>query len=240
LNLYADIGNSGIRLMQDGSARVIAGRYTAATLADIFGHHLRELARPDRVVAACVAGAEVEKIFTGLCLAAWSIRPEFIHTGGSLCGVSNAYPSPSQLGVDRWLAMVAAWNKYRTDLCIFDCGTAVTADIIGADGRHAGGYILPGRFLMQDSLARGTARITLSGEYAYTGMPGRSTPECVYNGITLGICAFVERIAGPLQGDGGKCVITGGGAGEIIPLLSMPAIHEPWLVLEGIRLAAGQ
>jgi type III pantothenate kinase len=60
------------------------------------------------------------------------------------CGVVNAYAEPGRLGVDRWLALIGAAGRGRRDCIVIDAGSAITLDLLRADGRHLGGAILPG------------------------------------------------------------------------------------------------
>ncbi|MDH3761255.1 MAG: type III pantothenate kinase [Gammaproteobacteria bacterium] len=59
-------------------------------------------------------------------------------------GVVNGYERPAQLGVDRWLAMIGATELVSDDCVVIDAGSAITLDLLRADGRHLGGAILPG------------------------------------------------------------------------------------------------
>jgi type III pantothenate kinase len=241
MNLYMDVGNSRVRLVTgDGEfANVKACCYSPETLAALLHEYAGEIERPDRVVVANVAGATVAGILTEQCLSLWSLTPEFLVSTRSVCGVTNAYADPARLGVDRWLALVAGWNKYRENVCVIDCGSAVTADLVRADGTHLGGYIIPGSYMMQQALIQRTGQITLSGEYRFTGQPGRSTEECVYNGTTWAITAFINNLMQSVNRTSEhqyRCLITGGGAEVIMPLLAIEFQHEPMLVIEGIRL----
>ena len=60
------------------------------------------------------------------------------------CGVVNAYDEPGRLGVDRWLALIGAAARGRRDCVVIDAGSAITLDLLRANGRHLGGAILPG------------------------------------------------------------------------------------------------
>ncbi|MDP1069535.1 type III pantothenate kinase, partial [Klebsiella pneumoniae] len=64
-----------------------------------------------------------------------------------------------RMGVDRWLAMLAAWQRVGQSCWVVDCGSAITLDLLDAEGRHQGGYILPGLRLMQQSLLGNTAEV---------------------------------------------------------------------------------
>ncbi len=241
MNLYIDTGNSRIRLVTDDTqpGRLIACYYTPETLAALFREYASGIQRPSRVLIANVAGHAVADILTEQCQQLWSLAPEFLLSTRSICGVTNAYADPSRLGVDRWLALIAGWNKYRDDVCVIDCGSAVTADLVTADGVHLGGYIIPGTYMMQQALMQRTGQITLTGEYRFTGQPGRTTDECVYNGTTCAITAFIGYIMRSVNTTTNRqyrCLITGGGAEAIMPLLDIEYLHEPMLVIEGMRL----
>src|SRR5690554_2767027 len=67
-------------------------------------------------------------------------------------GVSNSYSTPTDLGIDRWLAMVGAYNEQPKAAVIIDAGTAITVDWIDEHGQHLGGWITPGVDLMKTSV----------------------------------------------------------------------------------------
>ncbi len=82
---------------------------------------------------------------------------ERITTRRVAAGVVNGYADPSLLGVDRWLAVIGAYQRVQGACVVADIGTAATVDVVAADGRHRGGYIVPGPQLMVASLLRGTS-----------------------------------------------------------------------------------
>jgi len=112
---------------------------------------------PERVRVASVLGnrgsiaAEIRRRF--------NVEAEFAATSASLAGVRCGYREPHRLGVDRWLAVVAAWQRTHHALAVISVGTAACADFVDADGRHAGGYIAPGLRLLVDVLDRRTAGV---------------------------------------------------------------------------------
>ncbi|MEX2353865.1 MAG: type III pantothenate kinase, partial [Gammaproteobacteria bacterium] len=168
--------------------------------------------------------------------------PEYVEVSAESNGVRNGYRDINQLGVDRWLAMIAARDKYNGNLCVVDCGSAVTIDMVDADGQHQGGYIIPGHYLMQQSLVNNTSRLSVSGVYKPTVALGRSTGECINNGTILAVSCLIEHViqtAGTRSSSDYKCIITGGGAAEVMALLKIDYSHEPLLVIDGIRLLGG-
>ena len=112
----------------------------------------------DRILMSSVSGGEH---LQNLLTAAQSMSAAEIiiaTTRKTFAGVTIAYDQPEKLGVDRWLAMLAAEDEFPNCLkVIVDCGTAITVDVVDQSGQHQGGYIVPGLRLMKESLAFNTA-----------------------------------------------------------------------------------
>lgn len=149
--------------------------------------------------------------------------------------VSCGYSVPAKLGVDRWLAVLAAFQKTGRASVVVDAGSAVTIDLITGDGEHQGGYIVPGIRLMQDSLWKGTAQVKV-GQLACSGNmynPGTSTDDAVARGCTLMLVTLIERLAAEHDAD---LVITGGDAMLLKVQLSAQADFYADLVLDGLAV----
>lgn len=206
--LDVDIGNSRTK-WRFGNTRGVAPGAVPPTLADL----------PDRVCIACVA-AERDEVGARFA-SAFGFRPEFAETTARLAGVTCGYENPDLLGVDRWLALVAAWHAVRQPTVVADIGTAATLDFVVRDGRHVGGYIVPGLGTMVRTLARDTARVRVADErmgeerdsqgprggtpYEKTFeaevacgalapglLPGRDTEQAVRRGTTAMVVSFLE------------------------------------------------
>ena len=166
--------------------------------------------------------------------------PEFAAATAELAGVTSGYEAPARLGVDRWLALVAAWNAARQAVVVVDLGTAATLDFVTADGRHLGGYIVPGLGLMAAALARDTAGVRVAGDLAPHLGPGRNTAQAVRRGSTAMLLDFIEASVGRFAdtGDGAPEVfLTGGDAEPLAGRLPFGVRVEPDLVLDGLALA---
>ena len=108
-------------------------------------------------------------------------------------GVTNQYADVSRLGIDRWLAMLAAFRRAGGACMVVDSGTAFTIDVVDAQGLHQGGYIIPGLKLMRTSLESTTA-IRLSEDYSvYSEDLGHSTDEAVFNGTVTALLATIRQ-----------------------------------------------
>jgi type III pantothenate kinase len=241
LNLYVDIGNSRIKLLQDHDTAV-AYYLASRPLAEIVADYSHARPAPRRIIVANVAGEQVANEFNNACDQVWGKFPDYISVASEFDGVTNGYSDYKQLGVDRWLAIIAAWYKYKTHLCVIDCGSAVTLDVVTASGQHDGGYIIPGPYLMQQALARNTSQLPLPGASTATFAAGRTTAECIQNGTALAVVSFIENRVRSITAKTGvayECILTGGGAGEIIEFIDLEIRHEPLLVLEGIKQVSG-
>lgn len=245
MKLLFDIGNTRLRAaissngdLQDAANVVHAGATIEATLAA-----LQAVPRPQEIWLACVAAPEI-----GTAIAEWGrqrfgIEARFVRSTHTACGVRNAYAEPERLGVDRWLAVIAAHHRARAKgggaACVASAGTALTFDVVDADGRHRGGLIAPG-IGMQRAALHGRTQVRaekLDGAQAALGV---STDEAVANGTlhsALGLIERAERTIDqtlPLK----LRLLTGGDAALLAGELGVAWQLAPQLVLEGLALMA--
>ena len=168
--------------------------------------------------------------------------PVFIESTREICGVVNAYKEPERLGVDRWLAMIAAHNKYPGMLCVVDSGTALTMDFLLGNGEHLGGFIVPGAALMTKSLLDNTQKIQLD-DTAKQGQLGKNTKEAVSFGIEQMLQAFVQGKVVEIESKYQQkvtVVLTGGHANDLLDGLVVSVELEEDLVLQGLKLIVKQ
>ncbi len=172
----------------------------------------------------------------------FNVEAEFAGTTAQLSGVTNAYKDPSEMGIDRWLAVVAAWNRTRAATVVLDAGTALTIDFVTERGQHLGGYIVPGLQTMRTSLARDTAGVQVNAPLRIENIsqPGSSTTEAMVRGLLQMTSDFVNGAIDRFQ-DSSKSTIrtlvTGGDAEKIATLLNAGVEIVPNLVLDGLEYA---
>lgn len=159
----------------------------------------------------------------------------------SACGpVRAGYREPQKMGVDRWLAVVAAWHRCQRPVLVVDAGSALTVDLVDARAGHLGGWIVPGLELMRGSLLSGTAGIRLPALSA-TGevRSGRDTGEAVGFGTVAMMQDFVAlRFAAfAAEHQDAVLVLTGGDAGLFAELAVEPVVLVPELVMDGLAFA---
>ncbi len=237
--LEMDAGNSRIKWRFRAGNGVVWQRGAAAGLEEL-ATQLPQLSPPGRVRVASVRDREFTRGLEQLLAERWQIRPEFAQVTASCAGVSNGYHQPTALGVDRWLAIVAAFNRWQRTCCVVDCGSAVTVDWVDDRGRHQGGYIVPGLRLMQDSLHRRTELRFADREPVAAAEPGRTTEEAVTHGVVAMMTTWLGKLAERQMPDAPVLLLTGGDAGRLEPHLRGQGggwAVVPELVLDGLALA---
>jgi type III pantothenate kinase len=171
----------------------------------------------------------------------WSLSVEFIVSPAQGQGLKNSYRDPAQLGCDRWAAMVAAYHAAHSAVCVVDCGSAVTIDVVDKAGQHQGGLILPGIQAMHSSLTRHTTLTSVDFSKLTLSILGTSTQEGIICGITHAISSLVQQTLFDLERTTGMtatCYLTGGDAKVIAPLLHVSYVQEADLVLKGLAIMA--
>ncbi len=242
--LAVDCGNTRIKwaLYQPGpypvgsdmaAARVQQGALGQAALSTLDAM-LAAQPRPSRVIIANVAGAAVEQALRALT-DRWGVPVEWLIASTERAGVINRYQQPERLGADRWAALIAARQRQAGPQLVVSAGTALTADMLDAQGVFLGGIIAPGLRLMQQSLAAGTAGLPLSpGQYAEWP---RDTADAIATGCLEAACGAIRGMMRRLPSQA-QCLITGGDAATLSAQLDIAHQRVDNLVLDGLALLA--
>ena len=233
--LQLDIGNTRIKWRScDGRRIVDRGTHPRADI-DTLVDTLPAQPPPNHIWVASVAGAAMELTLTEQAVLRWGVEPWYARSSASALGLRNSYAAPERMGVDRWLAMLAAWKDAGRAVCVIDAGSALTIDFVSADGEHMGGYILPGLDSMERALLSDTDRVRF-GEAARDQLgPGRSTEEAVFNGILLSQAGAVAH-ALDRQSTDFQLYYSGGNGLTLHAHLRRGGVYEPDLVLAGLQL----
>jgi len=232
--LCIDCGNTRLKWgLRDGGDWRASGMLAHGDLALLAGH-LREHPSPVRACACNVAGAAMAAKIEALV----PCPVEWVAAQAEQCGVRNSYGDASQLGADRWAALVAARRRHAGACLVVNAGTATTIDLLDADGLFHGGFILPGLTLMRRALSGNTAQLPLA-EADYSALP-RNTAQAIASGAVEATLGAIERAFArlPEPRKDALCLIAGGGAALLAPYLEMPHLEVPQLVLEGVALIA--
>lgn len=234
-HLLIDAGNTRVKwaLVRDGQW-LQHGALTHERIAALAQCIDRDI--PLAALGTNVAGARVADAIT----AALPLAPRWLTPREYCCGVTNRYDDPTRLGADRWAALIGARAAYPGPLLVVGAGTATTVDLLSADGEFLGGLILPGEALMRRSLARDTADLPLA-EGDPVVFP-RNTHDAIVTGCLQAQAGAIERMFRHIcEQPGALCVLAGGAAERIAPLLALPLRRIDDLVLRGLaRIAADE
>ncbi len=195
-----------------------------------------EATLPQRLDAAWVAAVASPELRVAL-LDALSRRTRRIHVARTqrvFAGVRIAYAQPQRLGVDRFLALLAARARDPRAALVVGVGTALTVDLLDAQGLHRGGRIAPSPALMREALHARAPRLPATGgtwtEFA------DDTDDALASGCEGAALALVQSsldAARRMLGEAPVLLLHGGGASPLLPRLPQ-ATHAPALVLEGL------
>ena len=248
--LLIDAGNTRVKwaLADNDAAPGVWLAHGAVTHADL---PQLELAWSDavarhgvgRIVVANVAGNALrvqleyvlQRAFPGLDL---EHAVTWFASVPALAGVTNGYRNSAQLGCDRFAAAIGG-HTLAPGLAIIvaNCGTATTIDAITADGFFLGGMIVPGLALMAGALARNTAQLP---QIAQDGkLPdgfADNTDDAILSGCMVAQSGAIEHAFA--QHGAAVCILSGGAAPSIAPLLTVPYQMVDNVVLVGLHASA--
>ncbi len=250
MKLLIDMGNSSIKWAFLEKEQLSCQQRIAYNNHSLTQAWLK-LPAPTQVFVSNVAGAEKAAIITNWIKTHWRLEANFIKSTSYQCGVKNAYENPEQLGVDRWLALLAARRLETRAVCVVDCGTAITLDVLSANGNHQGGLIIPGLATMHNSLLSNTdLSAYLKKSLKRGGNVQDQEPaflaQDTQNGIILGslyaVIGLIEYIQNTYEKQGNQLILilTGGSVPALKPLLQKPYRYIPDLVLQGIQTIVTQ
>lgn len=200
-------------------ARLLPAQFDSAYVASVASDALR-VALLDALVTRCrrISIARTQRAFDGIRI---------------------AYAQPHKLGIDRFLALLAAHARGNGAALVCGIGTAMTLDLIDADGRHRGGRIAPSPTLMREALhARATQLPLTGGDYHPFAV---DTADALASGCEGAALALIERsleAARDQLGTTPRLLLHGGGSDALRTRLEN-ATHVPALVLEGLARWAG-
>ena len=233
--LLIDAGNTRIKwaLAAPGSAPgqwIDSGAVGHAEL-----NHLPAFWQQRGITHALVANVAGSKLRDQLQLMIPAKTIDWFASRAELDGMRNAYRKPEQLGCDRFAAALGARAlEPGKRLLVATCGTATTIDALCADAVYLGGMILPGLGLMAASLARNTAQLpqVLAARAPAPGFAD-NTDDAILSGCLTAQAGAIER-AFAMHG-AQLCIISGGAAPYIAPLLAVAHRMVDNIVLTGLH-----
>jgi type III pantothenate kinase len=180
----------------------------------------------------------LDPVLRQVCEKYFDSKPLFIEPGVKT-GMPVHYDNPAEVGADRIVNGVAAFEKYGGPCIVVDFGTATTFDCVSGKGEYLGGVICPGIGISADALFSRTARLPRVEIRKPSRVIGSNTVGSLQSGLYYGYLGLVDGILELLLAEMGKetRVIATGGLGSMIGTGSKYIKHvDDFLTLEGLRL----
>jgi type III pantothenate kinase len=196
-----------------------------------------------RVAISSVVPSSVG-ILDGFCRRYLNLTPLWIQPSCVKKRMPILYSNPNEVGPDRIVNAVAAYDKYKTGLIIIDFGTATTFDVITPAGEYLGGAICPGVMISSEALFQKASRLPRVEIFsAPEKVIGTDTIGSMQSGIIHGNAAMVDGMVERMRQELPhplKVIATGGLAPLIAGLSTTIESVDQSLTLEGLRIIAGE
>jgi type III pantothenate kinase len=154
-------------------------------------------------------------------------------------GMPIRIDNPSELGADRLVNAVAAYDRVGAACIAVDFGTAINYDVVSGEGEYLGGVISPGIEVSLEALAARAARLPRVDIEAPRHAIGKGTREAIQSGVVYGYAGQVDAILGRLReelGEEATAIATGGFASAIVPFCEQVDEVDDLLTLTGLKL----
>jgi len=247
--LVIDIGNTTVAmglfqektLLRDWRIRTESDK-----TCDEYGLDLLNLLQFSSLKAADIDGVIISSVVPPLTPIFQTLGQSLLKTKalvigpGLRTGMPILYENPFEVGADRVVASLAAYEKYGGPCIVVDFGTATTFDAITDKGEYLGGAIAPGIQISAEALYLRTAKLPRIEIKVPKKAIGRTTVASMQSGLYFGTIGLVSNIIAEIKKELGgeeiQVIATGGFAGQIAPEVRSIDHCEPNLVLEGLRI----
>ena len=246
--ILVDAGNSCLKMEFVSSLDDSESRYLVLDYENLYDELLFELKDciSSKVIVSNVCNPVIFQIISDVVYKTWRIQPYLVSVEQDKYNLSTRYTNPRVLGVDRWVAMIAARSEFDKTICVIDCGTAVTVDVVSHQGMHLGGLITPGIKVARNSLGLNANNLpsvenideNINNESSFLAI---NTQDAILGGTLYQLSAYIERIVSEIKqefGEDTECIITGGDANKIQALTYHHFHFRKTLVLDGLRIVA--
>jgi type III pantothenate kinase len=195
---------------------------------------------PKKIKAAILSSVvpPLTPVMQDMCRTYFGLDPLVVGPG-LRTGMPILYENPLEVGADRIVAAVAAYEKHGGPAVIVDFGTATTFDAVSAKGEYLGGAIAPGIQISAEALYLKTAKLPRIEVRKPAGVIGKTTVASMQSGLYFGYVGLTTAIIAEIQkelGGAARVVATGGFGEQLAPEVKAIDVYEPHLVLEGLRI----
>ena len=246
--LAIDIGNTNIVLgLYQGKKLITHWRLAtqAERTADEYGVIITQLIehegfRCEQISNMAISCVVPPMLTTAQELAARFFKLEPLIVGpGIKTGMPILYENPKDVGADRIVNGIAAYDRYREACIIVDFGTATTIDLISKKGEYVGGAIAPGLSISLEALVQRASKLPRIEIVKPKEVVGRNTVNSIQAGIFYGYVGLVDGIVKRIQKEQAiqaKVIATGGLAPLVASECSTISAVDEFLTLEGLRI----
>ncbi len=241
-----------------GNTNTVVGAFDGATLrhhwrlqtsqsrtADEYGILIRQMFELQGLDPAKVTAVAISSVVPPLALTLdqmvqryFKVKPMFVGPGVKT-GMPILYENPREVGADRVVNAVAAYERWRQGLIVVDFGTATTFDAVSQKGEYLGGAICPGIAISMDALARSASKLPRVEFAKPPSVIGRNTVASIQAGLVYGYVGLVDGICARMSDELGftpKIVATGGLAPLIAGVSKTIQEVDEHLTLDGLRI----
>lgn len=210
----------------------------ALTIRQLFDHHDVAVSAIEAVIISSVVPPIMYSLEHAI-RKCFGIKPMVVGPGIKT-GMNNRYDNPAQLGTDRLVNAVAAYELYGGPVIIVDCGTATKFCAVNRRGEYLGGMICPGIKISSEALFQSAAQLRAVEYVKPSSVIGKNTTQALQSGIIFGFAEMVNylvrRMAAELGESGVTVVATGGLARMIADEAEVISLINEHLTLEGLRV----
>ncbi len=246
--LVIDVGNTnsvvgvyeGSRLLHHFRLESARGRTSdeyMVTVRSLLDHRGID---PQAISASALASVvpSLSEVFARMVRSAFNHEPLVVGPGIKT-GMPILYDQPREVGADRIVNAVAAYERERTGLIVVDFGTATTFDVVSPKGEYLGGVIAPGVQISADALFTRAAKLPRVELIMPSKVLGKNTAHAMQAGILLGYVGLVDGLVERIRGEMGfpcKVIATGGLARTIAHESKTIQDVDDFLTLDGLRI----
>jgi type III pantothenate kinase len=246
--LVIDVGNTNT-VLGVYDREVLIDHWRIATekgkTADEWGIMFRDLFQFDQIDIRDFDGLIISSVvppvldmLQGMAEKYFHVKPLIVGPN-IVTGMVIAYESPAEVGADRIVNAVAAYNRYKKSLIVVDFGTATTFDYVSSRGEYRGGAIAPGIGISAEALFQRTSKLPRVEIIKPKQIVGKNTVQSMQSGIFFGYVGLVDEIVRRIKKEvrsNPKVIATGGWAGLIADESETIEEVNEFLTLEGLRI----
>lgn len=246
--LVIDVGNTNIVLgLYDGTRLTNHWRLSTdrSRTADEYGILFKQLFEMGGVDASRVEGSIIACVVPPILstvvqmVQRWFHHEPLVVGPGVKTGMPILYENPREVGADRIVNAVAAFERYRSAAIVVDFGTATTFDAVNEQGQYMGGAICPGVQISAEALFMRASKLPRVDVARPERVIGRNTVSSMQAGIVFGYVGLVDGMVRRIRDEYGKpmhTIATGGLARLFAEECDLIDAYDADLTLEGLRL----